>query len=131
MLASASSSLRAAFPAQPQLLPQPLTHYFRRLSSRASPWHGAGSRQESQCFGHSVCQHSPCAVYGKHRARGRTKALAEYTECGVLFPPDGGDCEEVIAQFASSGIVIFSNYRETKGKRIWQRTYKESLRACT
>jgi len=37
----------------------------------------------------------------------------------------------VIAQFASSGIVIFSNYRETKGKRIWQRTYKESLRACT
>jgi transaldolase len=31
-------------------------------------------------------------------------ALARYTELGGILPADGGDCEEVLAQFANAGI---------------------------
>ena len=34
------------------------------------------------------------------------KALAAHTELGELLPNDGGDCEEVIAQFAKAGIDV-------------------------
>ena len=34
------------------------------------------------------------------------KALAAHTETGKLLPADGGDCEEVLAQFAKAGIDI-------------------------
>jgi transaldolase len=33
-------------------------------------------------------------------------ALAEHTELGSILPADGGDCEEVLAQFAEAGIDI-------------------------
>ena len=32
------------------------------------------------------------------------KALAEHTELGSILPADGGDCEEVLAEFAKAGI---------------------------
>ena len=35
---------------------------------------------------------------------GTLKALAEHSELGALLPADGGDCEEVLAQFARAGI---------------------------
>ena len=34
------------------------------------------------------------------------KALAEHTELGSILPADGGDCEEVLAQFGKAGIDI-------------------------
>jgi transaldolase len=34
------------------------------------------------------------------------KALASYTELGELLPADGGNCEEVLVQFAGAGIDI-------------------------
>jgi transaldolase len=34
------------------------------------------------------------------------KALAEHNELGSILPPDGGDCEEVLAEFAKAGINI-------------------------
>jgi transaldolase len=37
---------------------------------------------------------------------GTLKALAEHTELGSILPADGGDCEEVLAQFAKAGIDI-------------------------
>jgi transaldolase len=37
---------------------------------------------------------------------GTLKALAEHTELGALLPADGGDCEEVLAQFAKAGIDV-------------------------
>src|SRR3989442_2484837 len=37
---------------------------------------------------------------------GTLKALAAHTELGELLPPDGGNCEEVIAQFSDSGINV-------------------------
>jgi len=34
------------------------------------------------------------------------KALAEHTDLGSILPADGGDCEEVLAQFTKAGIDI-------------------------
>jgi len=34
------------------------------------------------------------------------KALADHGELGAALPPDGGDCEEVLAQFAKAGIDV-------------------------
>jgi len=33
-------------------------------------------------------------------------ALAEHTDIGNILPADGGDCEQVLAQFAKAGINI-------------------------
>ena len=37
---------------------------------------------------------------------GTLKALADHGEVGPLLPPDGGDCEAVLAEFAKAGIDI-------------------------
>jgi transaldolase len=37
---------------------------------------------------------------------GTLKALAEHTDLGPILPADGGDCEEVLAQFAKAGVDI-------------------------
>ena len=37
---------------------------------------------------------------------GTLKALAGHSELGALLPADGGDCEEVLAQFAKAGIDV-------------------------
>ena len=37
---------------------------------------------------------------------GTLKALADHGEIGAILPADGGDCEEVLAQFAKAGVDI-------------------------
>jgi transaldolase len=36
------------------------------------------------------------------------KALADHGEVGAILPPDGGNCEEVLAQFAKAGIDVYA-----------------------
>jgi transaldolase len=37
---------------------------------------------------------------------GTLQALADHGELGAILPADGGDCEEVLAQFAKAGVDI-------------------------
>jgi len=37
---------------------------------------------------------------------GTLKALGDHGQVGVVLPADGGDCEEVLAQFGKAGIDI-------------------------
>jgi transaldolase len=37
---------------------------------------------------------------------GTLRALARYHQLGSILPPDGGDCEEVLAEFAKAGVQI-------------------------
>ena len=37
---------------------------------------------------------------------GTLKALADHGELGTILPADGGNCEEILAQFAKSGIDV-------------------------
>jgi transaldolase len=39
---------------------------------------------------------------------GTLKALADHGELGTILPTDGGDCEEVLKQFAKASIDIDS-----------------------
>ena len=34
------------------------------------------------------------------------KALAEHGQLGEILPADGGDCEDVLAQFAKAGVDV-------------------------
>jgi transaldolase len=34
------------------------------------------------------------------------KALADHGEAGAILPADGGDCEEILAQFAKAGVDV-------------------------
>jgi transaldolase len=34
------------------------------------------------------------------------KALADHGDVGPLLPPDGGDCEDVLAEFAHAGVDL-------------------------
>jgi len=34
------------------------------------------------------------------------KALAEHRELGTIIPADGGDCEQVLAEFAKAGLDV-------------------------
>ena len=36
------------------------------------------------------------------------KALADHGELGAILPPDGGNCEEVLAQFAKAGVDVYA-----------------------
>jgi transaldolase len=37
---------------------------------------------------------------------GTLKALAQHNELGTIIPADGGDCEEVLAEFAKAGVDV-------------------------
>ncbi len=37
---------------------------------------------------------------------GTLKALADHGEVGAMLPADGGDCEQVLAEFAKAGIDV-------------------------
>jgi transaldolase len=37
---------------------------------------------------------------------GTLKALAKYKTLGSILPPDGGDCEDVLARFSKAGVDI-------------------------
>ena len=48
---------------------------------------------------------------------GTLKALADHGEVGPLLPPDGGDCEAVLAEFAKAGVDIERSGRPAPGRR--------------
>src|SRR5262249_31388716 len=37
---------------------------------------------------------------------GTLKALAEHNDLGPLLPPDGGECEETLAEFPKAGVNV-------------------------
>ncbi len=37
---------------------------------------------------------------------GTVKAFADHGEVGEMLPADGGDCEEVLSQFAKAGVDV-------------------------
>lgn len=57
------------------------------------------------------------------------KALAEHTELGSILPADGGDCEEVLAQFAKAGIDIdaLAAQLQDEGAKSFVRSWNELM----
>ncbi|HLJ48355.1 MAG TPA: transaldolase [Bryobacteraceae bacterium] len=57
------------------------------------------------------------------------KALAEHTELGSILPADGGDCEEVLAQFAKAGIDIdaLATQLQDEGAKAFVKSWNELM----
>jgi transaldolase len=60
---------------------------------------------------------------------GTLKALAEHRELGTIIPPDGGDCEEVLAQFAQAGIDLdaLANQLQDEGAKSFVNSWNELM----
>jgi transaldolase len=60
---------------------------------------------------------------------GTLKALADHGELGAILPPDGGDCEEVLAQFAKAGIDIeaLAVQLQDEGAKSFDKSWNELM----
>lgn len=57
------------------------------------------------------------------------KALAEHTELGSILPADGGDCEEVLAEFTKAGIDIdaLASQLQDEGAKAFVKSWNELM----
>jgi len=61
------------------------------------------------------------------------KALADHGELGTILPADGGDCEEVLAQFAKGGIDVdgLAARLQDEGAKSFVQSWNELLAVIT
>lgn len=60
---------------------------------------------------------------------GTLKALADHGDVGALLPADGGDCEEVLAQFAKAGINVdaLAAQLQDEGAKSFAKSWNELM----
>jgi transaldolase len=60
---------------------------------------------------------------------GTLKALADHGQLGSILPADGGDCEEVLAQFAKAGIDVdaLAAQLQDEGAKSFVRSWEELM----
>jgi transaldolase len=60
---------------------------------------------------------------------GTLKALADHGELGTILPADGGDCEEVLAQFVKAGVDIdaLAAQLQDEGAKSFVKSWNELL----
>jgi transaldolase len=61
------------------------------------------------------------------------KALADHGELGTILPPDGGDCEEVLAQFAKAGVDVnaLAAQLQDEGAKSFVKSWDELMAVIT
>jgi transaldolase len=61
------------------------------------------------------------------------KALADHGELGAILPEDGGDCEEVLAQFAKAGIDVdaLAAQLQDEGAKSFVQSWNELMSVIT
>src|ERR1700692_527274 len=64
---------------------------------------------------------------------GTLKALADHGELGSILPADGGDCEEVLAQFADAGIDVnaLAAQLQDEGAKSFVKSWDELMKVIT
>ena len=64
---------------------------------------------------------------------GTLKALAEHSELGPILPADGGDCEQVLAQFAKAGIDVdaLAAQLQDEGAKSFVKSWNELMTVIT
>ena len=60
---------------------------------------------------------------------GTLKALAGHNELGAILPADGGDCEEVLAQFTKAGIDLeaLATQLQDEGAMSFEKSWKDLI----
>jgi len=61
------------------------------------------------------------------------KALADHGELGAILPPDGGDCEEVLAQFAKAGVDVnaLAAQLQDEGAKSFVKSWEDLMAVIT
>ena len=61
------------------------------------------------------------------------KALADHGEIGAILPADGGDCEEVLAQFGKAGIDVdaLAAQLQEEGAKSFVKSWNELMAVIT
>jgi transaldolase len=64
---------------------------------------------------------------------GTLKALADHGELGATLPADGGDCEEVLAQFAKAGIDVnaLAAQLQDEGAKSFVKSWEDLMAVIT
>jgi transaldolase len=64
---------------------------------------------------------------------GTLKGLADHGELGAIMAPDGGDCEEVLAQFAKAGIDVnaLAAQLQDEGAKSFVKSWDELMGVIT
>jgi len=64
---------------------------------------------------------------------GTLKALADHGELGHILPADGGDCEEVLAQFTKAGIHVdtLAAQLQDEGAKSFVKSWNDLLAVIT
>jgi len=64
---------------------------------------------------------------------GTLNALAQHSELGTIIPADGGDCEEVLVQFAKAGIDIdaLAAQLQEEGAKSFVKSWNELMTVIT
>jgi transaldolase len=60
---------------------------------------------------------------------GTLKALADHGEVGAILPADGGDCEDVLAQFATVGVDVdaLATQLQEDGAKSFVKSWEELM----
>jgi transaldolase len=60
---------------------------------------------------------------------GTLKALADHGELGTILPTDGGDCEEMLAQFGKAGIDVdaLAAQLQDEGAKLFVKSWNELM----
>ena len=60
---------------------------------------------------------------------GTLKAFADHGESGAAMPPDGGDCEAILTQFAKAGIDVdaLAAQLQDEGAKSFVKSWDELL----
>ena len=98
---------KRTYKAYRELLDSP--RWQRALNAGARPQRllvGQHRNQGSQGVRHPLRQGSGRAVHGEHDAGGHLESSRRSRRGRRVLPPDGGDCEEVLAEFAKAGIDV-------------------------
>ena len=61
------------------------------------------------------------------------QALADHGQLGSILPPDGGDCEEVLAKFAKAGIDVnaLAAQLQDEGAKSFVKSWDELMAVIT
>jgi transaldolase len=64
---------------------------------------------------------------------GTLKALADHGELGTILPADGGDCEEVLAEFAKAGVDVdaLAAQLQDEGAKSFVKSWNELMAVIT
>jgi len=135
---SSESPRKAAAIANAVLAYEKFEHYFRGPEFAAPAQAGAHVQRPLWASTGTKDPQASDVLYVKALAapltvntmpEGTLKALADHGDLGAILPADGGDCEEVLAQFAKAGVDVeaLATQLQDEGAKAFVKSWHELM----